>query len=93
MEKAVKESGYSTKDKKNWRYSKSVDDWTKSLSVEKLSNKGYLLCVNVYGTNADGKYKDITKKYYSETNPLEDYDGNDNDPIGEMFDLLVGNKQ
>jgi len=60
-------------DKKlSWRM--SIDDKNgihTSVSVEKLDNEGYLVCVNKYGSNKSGKYIDENKKYYSLINPLE----------------------
>lgn len=50
------------------------DGITKRLTVDQVEN-GFIICINKYGNkkNDEGKneYFDITKKYISETNPLE----------------------
>lgn len=53
----------------SWRKSISVNNITKTLEVEELDNGGFLVKYNKYG-EVDGEYKDICKKFYSETNPL-----------------------
>jgi hypothetical protein len=65
----------SSKDKKV-TFSKSFEKngVTERITVEALDNKGYLIIYNCYGrdnTKNNTEYKDITKKYYSETNPLD----------------------
>lgn len=82
----MKSSGKITK---TWSRVKRTDDWTESVNVEKLDGPGYLISINIYGTNSKGKYKDITKKYYSENNILEK---DSSEPVDELFDLLMGNK-
>lgn len=57
------------KEYKSWSKSSEKDGWTKRISVNEIEN-GYLVCLNEYGEK-DGEYKDITKKYFSETNPLD----------------------
>lgn len=66
MDKAIKET---PKKRTSWRKSISVNDITKTLEVEELDNGGFLVRYNKHG-EIDGEYKDICKKFYSETNPL-----------------------
>lgn len=62
-------SSSNKKEYKSWSKSSEKDGWTKRISVYEIEN-GYLVCLNEYGER-DGEYKDITKKYFSETNPLD----------------------
>lgn len=73
---------------KRWSKSISKDNWTQNINVESLDNGGYLVRINTYGENSKGEYKDITKKYYLENNPLEKME----DPLDQILDMLVSDK-
>lgn len=78
------------KENKSWSRSKSTDRWEETIKVEKLDGPGFLVVINVCGENAKGEYKDITKKYYSDDNPLDE---KETSPVDDIFDILVGNNR
>jgi|AntRauTorcE11897_2_1112592.scaffolds.fasta_scaffold72150_2 hypothetical protein len=54
---------------KTWSRRVEKDGYSKSVKVESLEN-GFLVIMDEGGIK-DGKYEDKTRKFYSETNPLE----------------------
>jgi hypothetical protein len=60
------------KEIKTWSISTRVGSYSKDISVEKLDGPGYLIKICISGDNKKGEYKYIEKKFYSETNPIED---------------------
>lgn len=50
--------------------SETKDGVTKTAKVEKVEN-GYVVTINKFGTDKKGEWRDITKKWISSTNPLE----------------------
>ena len=64
----------SSKDGKTESWEKTIRDgnMTKCIRVEKVEN-GYIVSYNEYGRKAEkSEYVDITKKWISKTNPLEE---------------------
>lgn len=84
IDKSIKEEKVET-----WSNTIKKGNWTKRIDVEKLYNKGYLITLNIYGEDKKGKYKDTTRKMYSETNPLEE---EVSDPMENLFKMLNRNK-
>lgn len=68
---------------KEWSKEIRKGNLTKRIVVEKLDNTGFLVKINVYGDDMSGKYKDVCKKLYSETNPLEPVESEN------PFDILM----
>jgi hypothetical protein len=54
-----------------WSQETRKDGWTKSVTVEKLENQGYLVIIQIYGNDKEGNYKSVTRKLYSPTNILD----------------------
>lgn len=72
-----------------WEQSTKNGDTTECIRVEKLYNQGYLVTLSKYGykgTDSKREYYDVTRKLYSETNPL-DKDESD-DPFTSIFKTL-----
>jgi hypothetical protein len=70
-----------------WSSCTEKDGVTERITVEKLSNVGYLVTLNKYGKKNDKEgYFDYTKKLYSENNPLDPDD--DESPIDQLFKTL-----
>jgi len=65
--------------KEKWEKSKELNGITESLVVAKVEN-GYIIVKRSYGNakspveGGEGEYKDESKTYISETNPLESED-------------------
>ena len=62
--------------KKKWEESKEVDGITKSRVVDQVEN-GYIIVNRTsgkVGEGEDAEYKDESKTYISETNPLDEDD-------------------
>lgn len=73
----------------SWRKSVEKNGITKTINVEKLDNTGYLVRVSIYGedsTKTNPKYISIEKKYYFESNPLEEEE--EIDPLTELSNML-----
>jgi len=73
--------------RKTWSQSVRKDELTKDITVEELDNGGYLVVICKYGEDKKGNYKSITRKFYSETNPLDD---EINDPFEQIVIQLRG---
>lgn len=82
----VMASSSKPKQRETWSRETRNNNMTKRVTVEELDNKGYLVIINIYGDKPNGKYFDNTKKYYSETNPLEP---EEESPIDKIFNALV----
>ncbi len=71
-----------------WSQRTEKDGVTECISVEKLANHGYLVTLNKYGRKGNkGDYFDVSRKLYSDTNPL-DKDEESDTPFNEMFKML-----
>ena len=75
----------------SWSQESRVNGWTKCINVEKLFNQGYLVCINVYGNTDKGEYKSVTRKLYSDTNPLDP--NKDEDPVDKVVNNLTSKTQ
>lgn len=88
-EKAITVSSDNKKETR-WSQTTKKGDITESVSVEKLYNKGYLITLEKYGYESKDtkheKYISVTRKLYSETNPL-DTDESDT-PFNTVFTTL-----
>lgn len=74
----------SPKKRETWSKTVEKNGITSRTSVEKLDNEGYLVSINVYGETKKGVYKDIIKKLYSLTNPLEEVE----EPLDSLFNSI-----
>lgn len=78
-------SSSSNKDNK-WSQTTRKGDITEEVSVEKLDNTGYLVTLRKWGYDKKDKYREVSKKYYSLTNPL-DADSEES-PIDSLYKSL-----
>lgn len=86
MKKVDKVETIQKKPRLSWSKTVEKDGWTTTTRVEKLDNTGFLVSINIYGSNKKGVYKDVSRKVYSETNPLEEEE--QNDPLKTLFDSI-----
>jgi len=75
-------------DKKYLTWSKSIekDGFYKRVEVNEIEN-GFLVCLNEHGEK-DGKYIDSYKKYYSQTNPLDDLAPDEVDGVEKIKETI-----
>lgn len=59
------------KEYKRWEKSIEEDGNRETVVVEQVEN-GYIKTISTEGKNADGEWEYNTKKYISETNPMEE---------------------
>lgn len=77
-----------SKEKSEWSKSVTVNGLTKSVNVEKLDGGGFLIKYSKCGRGEDSdEYIDITKKYYSETNPFSTK-VEDSMPLDYIYDFI-----
>jgi hypothetical protein len=74
---------------KTWSRRVEKDGYSKSVKVESLEN-GFLVIMDEGGIK-DGKYEDKTRKFYSETNPLEGIKADEQEGIEDAIKEVTDN--
>lgn len=78
--------------KKSWRKSIEANGITSSLEVKEIEN-GFILRYCKYGKNPakEDDYFDVTKEYFSKTNPLDNSEKDDIESMKELLNFSVEN--
>lgn len=69
-----------------WSQSSRTGDSSKTVNVEKLYNKGFLVTIDISYKDAKDNYQYIRRKVYSDTNPLEE---DTTSPADKLVDMLL----